>query len=376
MSAGRQLAPTGKRLEVGLGLLAAGSLAAGFAAGLSRLGLLELSAVPPDLHGAFMLSGFFGTLISLERAVASGQKPALIVPALSAAAAGLLFISPSASALLFVVAGAGLLVLTAHAAIRLPQLFTGVMLTGAALWPAGTFWWLAGGSLAEASYYWLSFLILTITAERIELARLRKTGAGAAKALTGIVALLCLALASGEPLAQHLGLETPVLLPLALVLLAFWLITHDIARTTVRKTGLARFSAVALLSGYGWMIAAAALLVLRPPALAVFGHDAVIHALGLGFVLSMVFAHAPVILPAVAGVRVRYTPSLYLPLALLQLSCALRVSGDLATQSGLREGAAWLSLISLVLYGGLLAATPFPPVFASMRKALPGFRRV
>ncbi|SHN08678.1 hypothetical protein [Roseibium suaedae] len=357
MSVIRQGVSRSKVPHVLLGLCAAISLAVGLAAGLSRLGLLDFAVSIADRHGAFMLCGFFGTLISLERAVASGQSSAFLVPGLSAAGAVLLFLDPVASGLLFGMAGLGLLGLTAQAAFRLPQLFTGIMVIGAALWPAGTIWWLLGGGLPEASYYWLSFLVMTITAERIELARLRMTGAGAAKVLTAIVALFCLALVAGEPLSGDFGVSTLVLMPLALVCLAVWLAANDIARTTIRKCGLARFSAFALLAGYGWMVIAAALLVILPPAQTASGHDAVIHALGLGFVLSMVFAHAPIILPAVAGARVRYVPALYLPLALLQLSCLLRTSGDLFGKTDFVSLSAWLTLGSLLVYAGLLAGT-------------------
>ena len=49
----------------------------------------------------------------------------------------------------------------------------------------------------------------------------------------------------------------------------------------------------------------------------------------LGFVMSMVFAHAPVIFPAILGVPLRYRPAFYAHVALLQASLALRIVGDL-----------------------------------------------
>ncbi len=104
----------------------------------------------------------------------------------------------------------------------------------------------------------------------------------------------------------------------SLAVLAIWLVSVDVARRTVRGSGLARFSAVCLLAGYGWLTVAAALLILLPPAATTFGHDAAVHAIGLGFVLSMVFAHAPIILPAVAGLPVRYGPLLYGPAAIFR----------------------------------------------------------
>jgi hypothetical protein len=54
-------------------------------------------------------------------------------------------------------------------------------------------------------------------------------------------------------------------------------------------------------------------------------YDAALHAFFIGFVFSMVFGHAPVILPAVLRVRYPYHPVLYAPLVLLHASLALRV---------------------------------------------------
>jgi succinate-acetate transporter protein len=73
-------------------------------------------------------------------------------------------------------------------------------------------------------------------------------------------------------------------------------------------------------------------------------YDAAVHALGLGFVFSMVFGHAPIIVPAVLRVNVRYHPMFYGPLALLHASLAVRIAGDAFGQF------AWVSL------GGLLNA--------------------
>ena len=57
--------------------------------------------------------------------------------------------------------------------------------------------------------------------------------------------------------------------------------------------------------------------------------DAVAHAVFLGFVMSMIMAHAPVILPAVVRRPLPYTPWMYAPVVLLHASLLLRVAvGD------------------------------------------------
>src|SRR5690606_24437744 len=85
-----------------------------------------------------------------------------------------------------------------------------------------------------------------------------------------------------------------------------------------------------------------------------------LHALLLGFAFSMVFCHAPSVLPAVAPLRLPYHPVLYLPLLVLQSSLAVRLLanglGDftLRQQAGLANAAALL-LFALTVFGLLLS---------------------
>jgi hypothetical protein len=97
-----------------------------------------------------------------------------------------------------------------------------------------------------------------------------------------------------------------------------------------RGAPLARFVAVCLLSGYAWLGAGGTLWLALGGVTAGPRHDAVLHAVLVGFVLSMVFGHAPLILPAVLGGAVAYRPRFYGHLGLLHASLLLRVAGDLA----------------------------------------------
>lgn len=333
-------------------LLALASLITGLAAGLARLGLLDFALSVSDRHSVFMLCGFFGTLISLERAVAQGSTAALAVPAVSGIGAVLIWFAPQSAAIAFLAAGAGLGILSAQAALALRTLFSAILLVAALLWPIGTGMWLLTGDPALAAYIWLGFLILTITAERIELSRLRQRGPLQAGLLVLLVAVFCLGLLTGEPFSGM-----PWLTGTALTGLALWLTVNDVALITIRGEGLARYSAAALLCGYGWLLVAAAALMMLPPDISAAGHDIALHAIGLGFVLSMVFAHAPIILPAVAGLRIRYSAALYLPLALLQGATALRVAGNLLAENSLRDASGWLTASAPGIYAATLILT-------------------
>jgi hypothetical protein len=116
-----------------------------------------------------------------------------------------------------------------------------------------------------------------------------------------------------------------------LVAQAAWLARYDVARRTVRTGGVTRFMASALLAGYVWLACAGALWTATAALSDGPAYDASLHAVFLGFVMSMVFAHAPVTVPAVLRMQLPFTRGFYGHLALLHLSLALRLfGGDLA----------------------------------------------
>jgi hypothetical protein len=65
--------------------------------------------------------------------------------------------------------------------------------------------------------------------------------------------------------------------------------------------------------------------------------------------------HAPIILPAVTGWRVRYAAAAYRPLALLHVSVLLRIVADLAAVVTLRGVSGVLTILALVAYAATLA---------------------
>jgi hypothetical protein len=167
---------------------------------------------------------------------------------------------------------------------------------------------------------WLvGFVVLTIAGERLELARLTM-GPDAGRLLVRLTCALVVAV-----VAALLWPGATPLLGLALLTLTGWLGVHDVARRTVRGDGLVRFMAVSMLAGYCWLAVAGATWLVGGPATDGARYDAVVHAVFLGFTLSMVMAHAPVILPAVLRHPLPYHPLLLLPLGLLHGSLVLRL---------------------------------------------------
>ena len=135
---------------------------------------------------------------------------------------------------------------------------------------------------------------------------------------------------------------------------------YDVARRTVRQDGLTRFMAVCLLSGYFWLLTAGGLALLAPGDFSGPVYDAALHALFVGFVFAMIFAHAPVIFPAVLGGSLAYRPRFYLHLALLHAALAIRLAGDLESAwSGGSWGRArpWGGMLSAAAILLFLAST-------------------
>ncbi len=275
-----------------------------------------------------------GTAISLERAVALRRVWCFVAP-LCSALAGLLWLAGTpALAAGFGVLAATVFVLVSCAVLRRqPAAHTMLLLVGACAWLAGNLAWAAAADPGQVVSGWFCFVVLTVTAERLELTRMMRRPSWVQTLLLLPVALL-LAGTAASGFDLRVG---GVVFGAGLMLLAAWLARFDIARRTVRSEGLAAYMAWCLLAGYGWLALAG--LAWLGTALGCPERDMALHALGLGFIISMVMGHAPVILPALTGVRVRFHPRFYVPLGLLHVSLCLRVLGPLWQPAWLTLGA-------------------------------------
>jgi hypothetical protein len=335
--------------------LAAVGLVAGLWGGLARLGV-ELPAPAGDaaeLHGQLMVLGFLGTLVSLERAVALGRGWAYVAPA--AAGAGTVAALAGAGGLgpaLLALGGATLVACHVHIDRIQRTVHNAVMGLGALGWLGAAVWWLAGAATSQIVVLLAGFLVLTIVGERLELSRVRRLGPRRSRLLLAAIALLLAGMALSPP-AEEAGVR---LAGAGLVAQAAWLGRYDVARRTVRARGLTRFMAIALLAGYAWLGLAGALWLASGAWGAGFAYDAALHALFLGFVMSMVFAHAPVILPSVLRVPLPYRPRFYAHLALLHASLAARMLADLAGDAAVWRWAGVLNEAAILLFAASSAA--------------------
>lgn len=345
-----------RRWRIPAMLLMAVILTAALWTALIRLGwsLPAVAGASAIEHGALMVSGFLGTLIALERAVALKRRWAYVAPAASALGTILILatLPPVLGRSLIVVAAVGLVAIFIFIYRRHPSADTAAMSIGAVLWLAGNLLWWASQPIAHAVPWWAGFLVLTIAGERLELARVLRLTPLVKRLFAGSIVVflagLGLSLISFDAGVRVAGA--------GLFLLAAWLIRYDIARRTIRMNGLTRYIAACLLPGYFWMAAAGVVWIVDAPYfLGGLYYDAMLHMVFLGFVFSMIFGHAPIILPSVLGVPVTYRPVFYVHLLMLHLSLAVRVAGDLLLNAAWRQWGGLFNVIAVLLFIALTA---------------------
>ncbi|MFE4464665.1 hypothetical protein ACFRCR_06025 [Oerskovia sp. NPDC056781] len=350
-------------LPAGLALLA------GLDAALLLLGLPAPVTTErlPVVHGVLLVLGFVGTVIALERAVALRTRWGFVAPGLLGAGA-LALLSPAplvVGQVLLVVGCAALCAVYVPLWRRQHDDAVLVQLIGALLATGGALLWLGGVGVADVLPWLACFVVATIAGERLELARIAFLGARGAD----MVLWVCWALAAGCVASLLWPSVGYAALGAAFLTLCGWLAAHDVARRTIRSTGLTRYMAACLLAAYAWLTVAGAVWLLAGRQVTGPGYDAVIHSIFLGFTISMIMAHAPVILPAVLRVRLPYTPLMYGPAALLHVGLVVRLGlGDARDLPVAHQVGGVLNVVALLAFVALMVTVG---VRANLRPAAP-----
>ena len=363
-----RLSTPARQRRPGLLLLPAGVVVMllGLWGGLARLGYsLPADTSSADDHGILMSLGFLGTLIAVERAVALRRSWSWVAPMASAAGSVLLVVGlPSVvGKTLLLVGGIGLT--AAYVALDRVQRSTHNTLMGVAAvgWVVAAALWLADRDIALLVPWLAVFLVVTIVAERLELSRLLQISHRARL----VLAFSVVAFVVGAGVSTFDSDAGVRVCGAALLALTAWLLVCDLARRTVRQRGVTRFMAVGLLVGYVWLGTGGALWLGYGFHLDDAVFDAQLHAVFLGFVMSMVFAHAPVIAPSVLRRPFQYRPVLYVPLALLHLSLIVRLLGGDALSSDVAWRAGGITNVVALL--AFVAGTAFSLLFVRKRSA-------
>ncbi len=343
-----------ERIHLPIMLLVVIVLLGGLWAALIRIGWpLPNIASTAGYHGALMISGFLGTLVSLERATVLKRKWSYAGPLLSGLGALTLLIGlPSEIGRAALVISAAILCVVFVLFLRIRSTIDIVTMSlGAVMWLIGNALWLFGEPIYHAVPWWAGFLILTIAGERLELSRVLMHSPRSRFIFKISIGLFAIGLLTSL-LNFDLGLRVS---GIGLIVLGMWLIRYDVARFTIRQTGLTRYIAACLLPGYVWLVIGGGLwLIFGGTSTAGYAYDAMLHTLFLGFVFSMIFGHAPIIIPSVMPIDVTYRSIFYAHLVLMQLSLLVRIAADLLAAQPVRMWAGLFNVVAVLLFLGMM----------------------
>ncbi len=209
----------------------------------------------------------------------------------------------------------------------------------------------------------LGFPILTIIGERVELSRFLSPTAyrRAAFGLWAAAAAYALLLIEG---GDYLVAAWAVLM----ALVALHLVRSELALVKAGEASsqrLHRYLGRHLVVAYLWFFVGLGLTIAwsgseRSVAL----YDAATHSLAVGFIGTMILAHAPVIVPALLPLRVDQQKISFLPLVLLTAANLMRVGGHALKGAGLSFGN------DVVGFSGLVVLATFVAFLWSMARSL------
>lgn len=335
-------------------IFAAFGLISGLYAGLAKMGfLVSGSIISPLQHGPLMINGFLATVIGLERAAAIDKPWTYGAPVAFALGIVLLLFNYLLAANILAIAGSLFLVaIMTYLYILQATPHHFIMILGASCLLAANALLTAGYPIFNMVIWWAGFLLLTIFAERLELNRIMRPPKNVRRAFVALT-LLWIAGLVITYFDRYIGW---FIASAFLILQALWLIKYDVARRTIKSTQWTRFSAFSLLTGYGWLIVAGLWGIFYGLPRAGLAYDAQLHAIFVGFVFSMIFAHASVIIPSLSGRPVSYHPYFYLPLILLHGFLAVRVLGDFLMIPMMRKIGGLGNELAIILFlGGILS---------------------
>ncbi|HZW56619.1 MAG TPA: NnrS family protein [Nitrososphaerales archaeon] len=347
------------------------------------------------LHPIMMVFGFLATIVMAERvagisvvprfkstrvAVAMVPLTALgVVSEIFGYATGPSLLRYVGSALLFGGCLAFLIVLiglTRKTGIKLPFYF--MILSVASLIAASVYTAskLPAGDLSLIMLL-LSFPVIFILGERVELTRFVSSGTSSRKFQAAFVSsILAVALFALAGLPMSPSLESELVSAGLAMLFATFVVVLSAEVSNFRLLSksaqpLQRYVSIHTRIAYSWGLGGIifAEIYFLVPTLHVNLYDAFIHSIAVGFIGTMLLAHGPVILPSVTGRRLASTRVSILPLILLTVANLIRAAGDLLLSTF--YSTLFLSLVGLsgwLVLASVLAFVPSILLATSPRK--------
>ena len=320
------------------------SIVVGLWAGLNRIGWIIYALPAIAHHGAIMVGGFLGTLISLEKIIPLKKKTLYVVPLLSGGSAMFFLLQKDVVAFaLLITASAGLCFVFLYYLVKQKHFIYLLMFAGSVCWLSGNIVLMSQRFYPAAFPWWAAFVLFIISAERLELMNFLPVSTKQKIILSILLFLFPL----GIILSFH-GYGN-ILCGVSFIGIAVWLLRFDLIGITLKKSGLPKYVAVALTGGYVALLLTGLLLIAFLSK--TMGYDAVIHTFFIGFVFSMIFAHGPIILPGVLGIVAKpFHRILYFWLFLLHASWLLRCIAEAGLYFEWRRITGWITVVAIVGY--------------------------
>lgn len=325
-------------------ILAIFSLIAGLWTGLSRIGWDTFILPASAHHGAIMVGGFLGTLISLEKIIPLKVRWLFVLPAMSISSVLFFMLGqPVLSFASLIVSGIGLTGVFVYYLTKERNMIYALMLVGALCLLVGNILLSTSRFYPLAFPWWVGFILFIIAAERLELMKFLPVTVIAKRYFIGML----IAFLAGILISFHN--YGNIAAGAALIAIALWLLKNDAIAIGLRKNSLTRFVSVSLMLGYLALLIAGLFFVSFSDHW--LAYDALVHTFFIGFAFSMIFAHGPIILPGVIGISFKpYHRILYLWLMLMHSSWLIRVIADAYSQMEWRKYSGLLSATAIVGY--------------------------
>ncbi len=247
-------------------------------------------------HGLLMTGGFMGSLISMERNLEMKQKGWAIVPVLSMSSAVFFILGElTVGLVLLILSSIGLIAMVYFQSMNHPKAGKWMMLIGALCWLTGNLLVYKSNMIAMGSSWWEAFILLTILGERLQLSSERSW----ANRYLAVLLVLFGIFFFGMFLPFH-GNGT-IFMGYAIVGIGTWFLVSDLHEGVLSNSSENRFCKLAILLGYTWLIGHGIWLLIgssHP-----YFYDVLLHTFFLGFAFSMIWGHAPKLLPLFLNLR-------------------------------------------------------------------------
>lgn len=320
------------------------ALLSGVWAGIIRLGFDLPGIELATLHGPLMVGGFVGTVIGIERSLLSGQKRWWVIPGSSGMAVILWLAGFRMAAPLALLVSSALLVLMQAMQLRSPvsPQVTIIQLAGALCFSAGAFQLAFKPFMPAIVPWWMGFVLCFILATRLWDRSFPN------RWLQLIVGLGFITFLLGLLMPFHW--RGHLVAGGGLIAVAAGMLATEADGLTGRWS-MEGYTGLAVALGWAWLAVAGIGMAFWHGHL--YGYDATVHAFFLGFLFSMVLAHALGKAQIAAGLPTQpFHPVLFVWLLLLSLSLLARVlAGDLLMLEAVRR---WAGLVNGISIGGFI----------------------